>query len=120
MQNRSRADKADARNDLRRYAGMVAAKSCCQLVRKHREHGGAEADEHIGSQAGRLVMEFPLQPDDAAQDRCHNQPQDRGGKNNRHLLAEHFDSVLNCVHVVGWNLSEWILSPQNGGSGQST
>src|SRR5712692_7995687 len=102
MQNRPGANEADARNNLRGYAGMVAAKTRGQFIGKHSKHRGTEANEHVGPQAGRLVMKFPLQSDDAAEDCCHNQPQDRGGKDDSHFLAENVDCVLKYVHAVCW------------------
>ena len=80
MQNRTRADEADAGNNLGGNARMVANKVSGNLFGKDGEHGGAKADKHVGAQARRTALQFTLQPDDPAQKGREHQPKQRLGK----------------------------------------
>jgi len=63
------ADKTDTGNNLRRNAGMVAnAKFTGQPRGKNGEHGRAEADEHVGPQAGGTMLQLSFHSNDPTKD----------------------------------------------------
>jgi len=52
------------------------------------KHGRTETDEHVGAQAGRLMPQFTLKADEAAENRRHDQPQDCRRDHARQFSAE--------------------------------
>ena len=68
MQDGAGADEADAGDNLRRNAGMIAGKRSGQHFGENREHGRPEADKHVGAQSGGTVLELALQADEIEAD----------------------------------------------------
>ncbi len=62
MQNRSRADEADAGNDLRSDARVIAEVLDRERIGKNGEQRRAKADEHIGAQAGGRCLSSRSRP----------------------------------------------------------
>ncbi len=67
VENRSRADEADAGNDLRGDARVVAAECAAQFAGENGKQRRAKADEHVCAQPGRPALEFALQSNEPAQ-----------------------------------------------------
>src|SRR5690242_15345192 len=67
MQNRARPDEPDAGGDLRGDTGRVAVARTLegQPHRHQREEHGADANQDVRPETGRLARELPLQPDRA-------------------------------------------------------
>ena len=74
MNDRSCADKADTRNNLRRDARVISRELAGQLCRENRKHRRAKADEQVRAQAGRAMPQLALQSDCAAQNGGQEQP----------------------------------------------
>ena len=91
MQNGTRADKADTRNDLRRNSRVVAGMCPRQLIGQEGKHGRAKTDKEIGSQTRGPVLGLALQTDQAAQERCQGQFF-QVAHNWRHLLPSQLTS----------------------------
>src|SRR5215831_9432544 len=69
MEDRSRADEADAGDDLGSDARAIAdAPLGGQVEGENRKHGGAKTDEHVGPQARGPAFQLPLQAYHPAQD----------------------------------------------------
>src|SRR5262245_11375992 len=75
-------EKADSRDHLRRNAIRRTGASP-QLDREDRKQRGTERDEHVRSEASRLVVVLALESDCTAQRGCQGEPQDRVGKSRR-------------------------------------
>src|SRR5581483_1119982 len=54
VQNRSRTDKTNARDDLRGYSRVLAQVDDRQFVRQDRKHRRSKAYKHVGTEAGWL------------------------------------------------------------------
>jgi hypothetical protein len=109
VQNGAGSDKADARNDLCRDAGVVSEVLDRQRIRKQCEHCRTEADKEVRAQPGGPVFELALQSDGASQDRRQYESQ-QGNSSRRHLKLQNVPDMLHDRHG---EVSGWILSPEN-------
>ena len=98
MENGSRANKTNARNNLCRHPRVIAAKASGQFVRHDGEHGRAKTNEEVGAQPGRLAMQLPFEPNDSAQNSRHYQAENGGGDDDPHLVAQEAHRILNHMH----------------------
>ena len=97
MQNRARADEADAGDDLRRDPRAVGLHAR-ELFGQNREHRRAETDKHIGAQSGRLVAQLTLKTDNAAERHCQQQPRQRRTQHNAQFVTQQVYDLMNRIH----------------------
>src|SRR2546427_10908937 len=96
VENRAGPDEADARDDLRRYAGRVRARRDCSGARPH--HGErevrvqyrADADQNVGSESRGLSAELALQADGATEQRGETELQHQIEAKDLDDALEHF------------------------------
>jgi hypothetical protein len=69
-----------------------------ERIRKNSEHRCAEADKHVGTQSRWPMLQFPLEPYDAAQDRGQHQTHYCGRDQAARHLAVHQIHNVRPVH----------------------
>ncbi len=78
VENRARAQEADARHNLGRDPGRIGRSSRHRHPR-NREDRGAEPDQDIGPEPGVLAPQLPFGPEQPAEHRGEQQPLDEFG-----------------------------------------
>jgi len=113
MEDRSRANEADAGNNLRRDAGVIAEVLDGQRVRENRIQRRAKTNKHVGAQSGRAVVQFALQSDDPAENSGKDEPKQRTAEEPARHLGMHQAADMLPVHKFsgGRKLPQvgWIL-----------
>jgi hypothetical protein len=82
VEDGTRTDEPNPGNDLRCNACVVASIAARQLVRQHREHGGAKTDEQVSTQASWFVAKLPFEANRATEKRGYDQTDDRRRNDN--------------------------------------
>src|SRR4029077_130936 len=103
------SDEADAGNDLRRDACVVAQELDRQRIREQGIHRGADADKEIRTQPRGTALEFALQSDSASPQRRQRQPQQEYSRRGHLALQD----VVYVLHDWHGTFGGWILSPEN-------
>ena len=97
VKDRPGSDESNPGNNLCRDSRLVCGNSG-DLFGQKRKHRRSKTDEHVGAQSSGLMAKLPFQPDDPAQDSCHDEVQQGRRKHDLHVTPEVVHHVAYGFH----------------------